>query len=148
MHLEAICNFRRLGDDLATAGQPDEAQLGALAAAGYEVVINLGIDDPAYALADEASTVQALGMCYRHIPVDFKQPNPADFQAFCTCMRESAGRRIFVHCRLNWRVSVFVALYGQRELGWDQARADAHIADLWEPDPVWREFITRTRAAL
>jgi len=143
--LDAIRNFRHLADDLATAGQPDEAQLAELAAAGYQVVINLGLDDPAYALTDERGTVEGLGMAYRHIPVDFEGPTRADFEAFSQCMHEHADRQVFVHCRLNWRVSVFVALYGQRQLGWDQARADTVIADVWTPDLRWRGFIEAMR---
>ncbi len=146
MGLDTIPNLRQPTPDLATGGQPDEVQLAALATAGYEVVINLGLDDPAYALTDERGTVEGLGMAYRHIPVDFEGPTRADFEAFSQCLREHAGRQVFVHCRLNWRVSVFVALYGQRQLGWNQTRADAFIASVWDPDPVWQAFIRRIRA--
>lgn len=37
--LAAIINFRRLAPDLITGGQPTEAQLAAVAAAGAEVVM-------------------------------------------------------------------------------------------------------------
>src|SRR5690348_1841883 len=48
-------NFRRVDDELLTAGQPDESQLADAAQQGVKVVINLALhDDPRYSLADEA----------------------------------------------------------------------------------------------
>jgi len=145
VNLDSIRNFRLFDPRLATAGQPDEGQIRELAEAGYQLVVNLGLDDPAYALADERATVEGQGMAYRHIPVDFSHPADSDFQRFMECMRTHARQRVFVHCRLNWRVSVFVALYAERELGWDSQRADAYIAGMWSPDPTWQAFIEAQR---
>ena len=50
-----IHNYRQASADLATSGQPREEQLGPIAAAGYDVIINLALhDDPRYSLRDEA----------------------------------------------------------------------------------------------
>ena len=60
-----IRNVRIVDAELATAGQPTEAQLAAIAADGYHTVINLALhDDPRYSLNDEAGLVQSLGMNY------------------------------------------------------------------------------------
>ncbi|MBF0462114.1 MAG: hypothetical protein HQL87_12035 [Magnetococcales bacterium] len=65
--LESIVGYVPLSDSLATAGQPSEGQLAAVAAAGFAVVINLALhDDPRYSLPDEAKTVADLGMEYIH----------------------------------------------------------------------------------
>lgn len=46
-----IRNYRLLNDKLATSGQPSEAHFQAIAAVGYQVVINLALhDDPRYSL--------------------------------------------------------------------------------------------------
>ncbi|MEO8005455.1 MAG: sulfur transferase domain-containing protein, partial [Betaproteobacteria bacterium] len=74
-----IHNFRQAAPDLATSGQPNEDQLAAIAAAGYDVLVNLALhDDPRYSLRDEASSVRALGMEYVHIPVQFAAPASSD----------------------------------------------------------------------
>ena len=39
--LAGIYNYRQLSERIATSGQPTEAQLAAIAAAGYPVVVNL-----------------------------------------------------------------------------------------------------------
>ena len=79
--LQDIINFRRLSDRLITGGQPTEEELALAAAAGAEVVINLGRLDPAYALPDEHGTVAALGLIYEHIPVVWAEPTAADLEA-------------------------------------------------------------------
>lgn len=145
MALDVIKNFVSIGESLATAGQPTELELGEVAASGFDVVVNLGLLDPRYCLADEAAVVRALGLEYHHLPVDFQAPSVADFERFAAVMRDARGRRTFVHCALNYRVSCFVALYGEAELGWSRAQADAHVARVWEPNATWLAFLRAVR---
>jgi hypothetical protein len=82
-----VYNFRQAAPDLATSGQPTEEQLGAIAAAGYNVVVNLALhDDPRYSLRDEAASVEAFGLDYVHIPVQFGAPKEEDLLAFFDAM--------------------------------------------------------------
>lgn len=148
MALEEITNFISVSEDLATAGQPTEDQIRQLAQAGFEVIINLGLLDRRYCLADEAGLARSLGFEYHHIPVDFKRPTRADLERFFAVMQASGGKRVFVHCAANYRVSSFVSLYGQAKLGWPVAQADAHARRLWEPDEVWAKFIGEARRDL
>lgn len=77
--LRAIHNYRQAGSNLANSGQPTEEQLRSIAAAGYQVVINLNIhNDPRYSSKYEAQSVHALGLEYVHIPVQFAAPTPGD----------------------------------------------------------------------
>jgi protein tyrosine phosphatase (PTP) superfamily phosphohydrolase (DUF442 family) len=145
MALDAIKNFITVSDRLGTAGQPSEDQLAEVAAAGYEVIVNLGLLDPRYCLADEAGTVASLGLAYEHIPVDFNAPQADDLRRFLDVMEASRDRKVFVHCAANYRVSSFVALYGETRLGWSPEQADAHIRRIWEPNPTWTQFIAAAR---
>jgi protein tyrosine phosphatase (PTP) superfamily phosphohydrolase (DUF442 family) len=146
MALTDIKSFLRIDERLGTAGQPTAAQLGDVAAGGYAAVVNLGLLDPKYCLPDEAGVVAALGLEYRHIPVRFDAPTVEDFQAFVATMDAWSGEKVFVHCAANFRVSAFVALYGELRFGWPRARADALAQRLWQPNDVWRAFIERVRA--
>jgi protein tyrosine/serine phosphatase len=62
-------------------------------------------------------------------------------------MRETEGRRRFVHCAANKRASVFVALYRTLALGWPEPRALADLAQSWDPDECWSRFIAAELAA-
>jgi hypothetical protein len=39
------------------------------------------------------------------------------------------------------RVSAFMSAYGREHLGWSAARADEHLAEVWQPDEVWSRFL-------
>jgi protein tyrosine phosphatase (PTP) superfamily phosphohydrolase (DUF442 family) len=137
-----IHNYRQAAPDLATSGQPREDQLAAIAAAGYDVVINLALhDDPRYSLIDEASSVRVLGMEYVHIPVQFGAPTTRDLTQFFEAMDRSKGRRVWVHCAANMRVTAFLGLYWQLREGWPQERAFSLMRDVWQPNDVWSSFI-------
>jgi protein tyrosine phosphatase (PTP) superfamily phosphohydrolase (DUF442 family) len=146
MAIEEIRNFVALSPDLATAGQPSERQVEELARAGFQVIVNLAAIDPRCRFSDEAGFVRSLGLTYHHIPVDFKAPQLADLDRFFTVMDASRGKKLFVHCAANYRVSTFVALYGQARMGWTLDQADAHIRRLWAPTEVWQAFIASARA--
>jgi len=145
MPVDDIKNFIAVSDRLGTAGQPSEAQLRDVAAAGFEVVVNLGLLDPRYCLADEAGSVASLGLTYHHIPVDFNAPQHDDLQRFVDVMDASKGSKVFVHCAANYRVSSFVALYGESRLGWSREQGDAHMRRVWQPNPTWTQFIAEAR---
>ena len=48
--------------------------------------------------------------------------------------------------RLNFRVSSFMAVYGEMRLGWDRDRADRHARTFWEPNRTWQQFVTDCRS--
>jgi len=148
MAIDEIKAFVAVSAGLGTAGQPTEAQLAEVAQAGYEVVINLGLLDPRYCLADEAGLTRSLGMAYHHIPVDFQAPRREALNEFFRVRDASRDRRVFVHCAANYRVSSFVALYGQARLGWSAAKGDAHIRRVWQPNDTWQRFIDEARGHL
>ena len=119
MVVSDIHNYRQAAPDLATSGQPREDQLAAIAATGYDLVINLALhDDPRYSLKDEASSVRALGMAYVHIPVQFGAPTTEDLALFFDAMDRAKGLRVWVHCAANMRVTAFLGLYWRLHEGW------------------------------
>jgi len=143
---ETIYHWYRLDDRITTSGQPTETELADIAALGVRCVINLGLHSHEKALRDEAATVHALGMTYVHIPVDFQNPTERDFDTFCTALNTASDSPVHVHCIANYRVSAFVYRYRRTILGMDEARARADLDRVWQPDPVWTEFIDRTPA--
>lgn len=136
-----ILNWRRLDRRVTTSGQPSEAQLAAIAALGVTHVINLGLHSHAKALPDEAATVDGLGMCYIHIPVDFSAPTEADFDAFRSAFEAVSDTPVHVHCIANARVSAFFYRYRRDVLGLDEGRARAAMETVWTPTGVWAAFI-------
>lgn len=145
--LARIYNYRSCAPDLATSGQPDENELAAIAAAGYALVINLGLHDAEYALTDEAGSVRALGMDYVHVPVAFAAPAPQDLRRYFEVMGTNPDRRIWVHCAANKRASVFVGLWLHLHRGLPLDAAFAVQRDIWQPDATWARFMVDALAA-
>ena len=136
-----IYNFLELSDDIATAGQPTEAQMAAIQAAGYRVVINLALPSSTNALPNEQAIVEAQGMMYIHIPVVWEEPTLADVQQFFGVMQARAGAPVFVHCAMNMRVSAFMYLYRRLCEGVDETIAQRDLHTIWVPNDRWQAFI-------
>lgn len=144
--LTAITNLVPLDDHLVTAGQPTAAQIAAIADAGFEVVVNLAMGDAQSGLPEEPELVAAQGMAYHHVPVMWDAPQLEDFERFVAVMDGCTERRRFVHCALNYRVSMFTALYGQLRWGWSLERAQALATTFWAPNETWSVFLAAVRA--
>lgn len=139
----SIINFHLVNDLLSTGGQPTEAQLIEISHAGFQTVINLALhDNSEYSLPDERHTVEELGMVYIHIPVQFDCPTRQDLKTFFEAMAQNKGKKIFVHCAMNMRVSAFVGLYLKLIQNLPDEVSFALMRKVWQPNEVWSEFIT------
>lgn len=136
-----IVNWRRVNERLTTSGQPSEAQLAALRAAGVSHVVNLAPHSNNHALADEPGTVAELGMGYTNIPVDWEEPTESDYQRFREVMNGLEGAMVHVHCAANMRVSAFLYRYWRDELGRPEEDARAVMATIWQPGGKWAALI-------
>jgi len=139
-----IYNFRAIDDALSTSGQPTEAQIQAVAASGYDVIINLALHDhPRYSLPDERGLVEGLGMVYVRIPVQFDDPQEAEMLMFFQAIEENKNKKILLHCAANMRVTAFLGLYRLIRQGKKEAEAFETMNLIWEPDDIWASFIAR-----
>ena len=139
--IQDIRAFRLISPRLGTSGMPKEEQIPAIRRAGFDVVINLALATSEGAIPHESNLVTREGMAYFQIPVQFDSPTPADFDLFCGLMRACEGRRTFVHCAANKRVSAFVYLYRVLNKGIPLSEAKRDLQAIWEPDEVWSHFI-------
>lgn len=141
--LKGIFNFLPIGETILTSGQPTEAQLRIVRDAGIRHVINLAPHAAENALPDERQTLQALGMEYTHIPVDFKNPTEDDFARFCETMNRVATAPVLVHCAANMRVSAFMFRYRREVLHEDPEEIARDLHRIWQPFGVWKDFVGR-----
>ena len=56
-------------------------------------------------------------------------------------MNSFAGRKVWVHCVVNHRVSAFLYLYFRLALKANHEDASRAILPSWRPDRIWREFM-------
>jgi protein tyrosine phosphatase (PTP) superfamily phosphohydrolase (DUF442 family) len=144
--LHTIRAYLRLDDRLATSGMPEPEHFAAMRAAGFVAVINLALPTSDNAMPNEGELVSAQGMAYVHLPVPFDAPQSGDFERFSRMMEVFEGRRVFVHCAANMRVSAFVFLHRLRRGNVSRPEAERDLKQIWEPNGVWREFINQRLA--
>ncbi len=141
--LEDIRNFLRLSDHLLSSGMPSAEQLAEVAEAGVQVVINLALPTSEDALKGEDKIVEALGMEYVNVPVEWDNPTLENLTDFTHAMEAHRGKSILVHCQANYRATGFITLYRVNSLGWKKENAFKDLRRIWNPAeyPVWEKFI-------
>ena len=141
--LAEIYNFEQMTDWLGTSGQPTREQFAAIADAGYDAVINLALPESDRAIADEGSIIAGLGMHYVHLPVQMENPTLDNLRTFIGVMQALDGKKVWVHCVVNARVSAFVFHYLRKEKNLPEQDARSSILAQWEPrmDDVWKAFL-------
>ena len=128
---------------LTTSGQPTEADLALVAAAGYDRVVFLAFTNHPTAVAHENDIVRNLGLQFVHIPVEWESPKLSDFNTFSALMQTQGSVRTLVHCEVNFRASVFGFLYQVLYGGADVDTAMSLMHSIWVPNVTWEAFIAR-----
>ncbi len=136
-----IVNYRRYTPFFASSGQPSAEQLEWIARQGIERVIYLAYTDNESAIPAEDRIVTGLGMRYVHVPIDFENPTVGDFNLFTRLMQQQPIENTLVHCQVNFRAATFSFLYRVIYLKVPMAEAKVALDSVWEPTPVWFEFI-------
>jgi protein tyrosine phosphatase (PTP) superfamily phosphohydrolase (DUF442 family) len=139
--LLSILNFSPISNVVATSGQPTIAEFSDIQAAGFRVVINLAMPSSTNWNPEEAAIVEALGMQYIGIPVQWDFPTLADFEMLADWLDEYSDRKVWVHCAKNWRVSAMMYLYQRLRQGLRHEVADRNLRLIWEPNDIWQKFI-------
>jgi protein tyrosine phosphatase (PTP) superfamily phosphohydrolase (DUF442 family) len=132
---------------LSTSGQPTRAFLESLKSQGYEVVIYLAPPTVPDALADEHRIVGRQGLAFVNIPIEWERPTPADFEAFTRVMQAFGGRKVFVHCQMNFRASSMVFLHRVITLREPPGPAWQSVQKAWVPNATWKRYIAETLKA-
>ncbi len=134
-------NTVQIFDWLWTSGQLSEKDIQQLPGLGFDTVINLALPTSANALENESTRVTNLHMNYFQIPVEWELPEVEQFLLFTKLMQALEGRKIWLHCAMNMRVSAFVYLYRKFVLKESDELPRAHMDRIWTPNEIWQEFI-------
>ena len=142
-NLKDVINFYQITANIGTGGQPTISQFSKISEAGYSVVINLAMHNSNNAIAEEGEVVSALGMEYAHIPVPFEAPTSIHLKKFFDLMDSFDGKKIFVHCAVNARASVFMHKYLTLQKRLPFERSISPYLNQWLPtmDSNWRRMM-------
>ena len=105
----AIRNFLQVTPQFCTGGQPRPDHFAKLKADGVKAVLNLR--QPSEHRADEErAAVEAAGLKYFNVPVNFQNPTDASVDEFLRLTDEASNRPMFIHCTAAIRVGAYWAI--------------------------------------
>lgn len=145
MAIEKITNYIRVSDRIVSSGQPTEHEFNEIAQAGFEVIINLAMPNSQSAIPEEGYIVTTQKMQYIHIPVPFEAPRPWHIKDFISVMNAFKGKKVWVHCVVNYRASAFLFLYMRFVKNATIEEASKVILKSWKPNDVWARFIEMSK---
>lgn len=134
-------NTHQVFDWLWTSGQLSESDIAKLPSLGIETVINLALPTSTPALPGEAEFVTRESMNYIQIPVEWEAPEFQQLLQFFGVIKAFEGRKTWVHCAKNMRVSAFVYLYRSLCRGESKADSAYPMHEVWVPNAIWQAFI-------
>ena len=150
--LPTLYNYHEHSDFLLSSGQPARDQFVNIRKEGVEIVVRLSPYN-SDAIPDEKRVVEAAGMQYFHLPVDWERPSLNHLREFFSFMDSIQGQRVLVHCWANARASAFVYLY--RTLRQDEPEAEEGrvLRAIWNNNKGyelknvrhWREFLSAAK---
>jgi len=113
--MKNVLNYIKINKQISTAGQPTKEQFKTIAKEGFDVVINLAMHNKG-ALKKEDKIVSKNGMLYFHLPITWRNPELDRLELFIKLleMLEKENRKVFIHCIMNYRASVFMHVYKRR----------------------------------
>jgi len=107
--MPAIPKFLQVDPQFCTGAQPRLEAFTKLKADGVKAVLNLR-QPSEHRAADEQAAVEAAGMKYFNIPVEYRNPTDADADQFLKITDDPANRPMFIHCTAAIRVGAFWAI--------------------------------------
>ncbi|WP_415402163.1 protein tyrosine phosphatase family protein [Tateyamaria sp. SN3-11] len=126
-------NFYEYSDNVLTAGQPTADQLSTAVEDGIEVVISVVPENESIYNPKQKDILQAQGIEYIHVPVNWRSPDDAEFDRFLEAMNSVGDRKVLVHCWANARASALV--YAHRAI----EAPETQTAELENLNWVWAE---------
>ncbi len=143
VHQGPAMNFHRINPRLATGGHFVDAGATDLAKQGVTLVIDLRDEPP----ADEQQQLEAAGIRWINVPVEWADPKSSDFEDFSRLMAANEDESIFVQCQANYRASAMTYLYRvtKQRVAEPEARKDLNA--IWTPEGTWEVYIDEILSA-
>jgi len=137
--MKNILNYIKVNKQISIAGQPTKEQFETIAKEGFDVVINLAMHNKG-ALKKEDKIVSKNGMLYFHLPITWKNPELDRLELFVKLleMLEKENQKVFIHCIMNYRASIFMHVY-KRRVWKDEGTLVAPKG--YTPNKVWKRIL-------
>jgi uncharacterized protein (TIGR01244 family) len=126
-----IRNFLQVTPNFCTGGQPRPEHFAELKGRGVKAVLNLRTPGE-HRAEEEKAAVEAAGLRYYNIPVNYREPTDADVDTFLKITDDEANRPMFIHCTAAIRVGAFwlIRRVVRDGMSWDAALEESRKVGL------------------
>ena len=140
MNIKSILNYIKVNKSISTSGRLEKEQIKLVAKKGFDVVINLAMHNKG-ALQKEDKIVSKNKMIYIHIPITWKKPEINRLKLFLATLKtlHENNKRVFIHCIMNYRASVFIYQYKKTIL--KQKNLKFIAPKEFKPNKKWQNII-------
>ena len=144
-HSGPVMNYHRIDERLVTGGHIVDDGAASLSEQGVTVVIDLRDDSP----RGERKRFAENDIQWINVPVEWRDPKPADFERFAEVMKEHSDAHVLVQCAANYRASAMTYLYRVVVEGVPEEEALADMRVIWNPDEnsTWRAYIDEVKSS-
>jgi len=134
-------NLTPIDAKLTTSGQPSAEWLGTLKDQGYKAVIYLAPPTVEDAVREEPLIVGRQGLVWINLPIRWNAPADADFDTFASLLQSLRGKKVLVHCQVNFRASTLTFLYRVLVEKTDPQLAWEAVSKVWTPSGAWKTLM-------
>ena len=142
MSIEKSYNFIQINKSVSSSGTIKHIDL---IDEGIKLVVNLLPDDSEHARTTEEQELESLGVAYKYIPVEWNNPQLADYDVFEKILNQYSGKKIHVHCAANYRATAFYGVYAYKNLGWSKDQVSKLMDSIWniQEYPLWVKYVNK-----
>jgi uncharacterized protein (TIGR01244 family) len=137
--LASINNFKQLSPEIATAGQPSDADLKALKDAGFKTILNLR--PPAEGSLEEKPKVESLGMTYVNIPITPDTITEEKIQLFSEVVGDASNKPLLIHCASANRVGGLWYIHRRLKEGAPEEKSLSEAHDIGLTSPALEQIV-------
>ncbi|XHS78803.1 protein tyrosine phosphatase family protein [Burkholderiaceae bacterium UC74_6] len=134
-------NLTPIDAKLTTSGQPSAEWLSTLKDQGYEAVIYLAPPTVEDAVREEPLIVGRQGLVWINLPIRWNAPADADYDTFAALLQSLRGKKVLVHCQVNFRASTLTFLYRVLVEKTDPQVAWESVSKVWTPSGAWKTLM-------
>jgi len=144
-NIKSILNYIKIDKNISTSGRLEKEQIKLVAKKGFDVIINLAMHNKG-ALPKEDKIVTKNKMIYIHIPIVWKNPKISRLKLFLNILKalQENNKKVFIHCIMNYRVSVFIYQYKKtilKQKNLKQKNLKFKAPKKFKPNKKWQKLI-------
>lgn len=149
--ISAARNFYQYSQNVLTSGQPSADLLKDAGDDGIKVVISVVPKSESVYIPEEGEILAAQGIEYIHIPVTWRAPEDAQFDAFMAAMEKVGSRKVLVHCWANARASALVTAHRVLSAPETEVEEFERLKSVWkevagynlDSDRLWQGYLNK-----